>query len=93
MKKKSKDRILIKLSGESLMGNTNYGIEIKTTDLIARNIKSFLKLNVETCIVIGGGNIYRGFNNTELKIDRVQGDYMGMLATLINGSLLLIVLE
>ena len=57
MAKKYKNRILIKLSGESLMGKSNYGIEIKTVDLIAKNIKSFLKLDVQICIVIGGGNI------------------------------------
>ena len=93
MKKKSKDRILIKLSGESLMGNTNYGIEIKTTDLIARNIKSFLKLNVETCIVIGGGNIFRGLAASAKGMERANADYMGMLATVLNALALQHALE
>ena len=60
MSNNKKRRILIKLSGESLMGNENYGIELKTVEKVAKNIRSLIKQNVELCIVIGGGNIYAG---------------------------------
>tara|TARA_B100001996_G_scaffold345568_1_gene302012 strand:- start:603 stop:1316 length:714 start_codon:yes stop_codon:yes gene_type:complete len=84
MTKKIKNRILIKLSGESLMGDSKYGIEIETVDLIAKNIKSFLKLNVEICVVIGGGNIFRGLAASAKGMERANADYMGMLATVLN---------
>jgi len=93
MAKKNKNRILIKLSGESLMGNTSYGIEIKTVDLIAKNLKSFLKLNVEICIVIGGGNIFRGLAASAKGMERANADYMGMLATVLNSLALQHALE
>ena len=93
MTKKKKNRILIKLSGESLMGKTNYGIEIKTVDLIAKNLKSFLKLNVEICIVIGGGNIFRGLAASAKGMERANADYMGMLATVLNSLALQHALE
>ena len=66
------------------MGDNNYGIEIKTVDLIAKNLKSFLKLNVEICIVIGGGNIFRGLAASAKGMERANADYMGMLATVMN---------
>ena len=66
------------------MGTTSYGIEIKTVDLIAKNLKSFLKLNVEICIVIGGGNIFRGLAASAKGMERANADYMGMLATVMN---------
>lgn len=81
-------RILLKLSGESLMGNSNYGIDPKKVSQYAQDIKSITGLGVEVAIVIGGGNIYRGLDNKESGIERAQGDYMGMLATVINGMAL-----
>ena len=66
------------------MGKTSYGIEIKTVDSIAKNLKSFLKLNVEICIVIGGGNIFRGLAASAKGMERANADYMGMLATVLN---------
>ena len=84
MNNNKKKRILIKLSGESLMGDDNYGIELKTVDKLAKNIKSFIKLNVELCIVIGGGNIFRGLAASAKGMDRANADYMGMLAAVMN---------
>lgn len=78
-------RILLKLSGESLMGDSNYGIDPKVIAQYAHDIKSVTDLGVQVAIVIGGGNIYRGMNEAETGIERAQGDYMGMLATVING--------
>jgi len=89
----SYNRILLKLSGEALMGDKNAGIDSKKLLHYANEIKKIHDIGVEVSIVIGGGNIYRGFNNTEHKIDRVQGDYMGMLATIINGLALQNTLE
>lgn len=87
-------RILLKLSGEALMGDDKTaGINSKKLLHYANEIKKIHDIGVQVSIVIGGGNIYRGFNNTEHKIDRVQGDYMGMLATLINGLALQNTLE
>ena len=79
-----KRRILIKLSGESLMGDENYGIELKTVDKVAKNIKSLIKQNVELCVVVGGGNIFRGLVASAKGMDRANADYMGMLATVMN---------
>ncbi len=78
-------RILLKLSGESLMGDSNYGIDPKVISQYAQDIKAVTDLGVQVAIVIGGGNIYRGMNEAETGIERAQGDYMGMLATVING--------
>lgn len=78
-------RILLKLSGESLMGEGNYGIDHKVISQYAYDIKAITDLGVQVAIVIGGGNIYRGMNEAETGIERAQGDYMGMLATVING--------
>ena len=75
------------------MGDTNYGIEIKTVDLIAKNIKSFLNLNIEICIVIGGGNIFRGLAASAKGMERANADYMGMLATVLNSLALQHALE
>jgi len=87
-------RILLKLSGEALMGDDKEaGIDSKKLLHYAQEIKKIYDIGIQISIVIGGGNIYRGFNNTEHKIDRVQGDYMGMLATLINGLALQNTLE
>ena len=85
-------RILLKLSGEALVGAKAGGIDPEILIKYSNEIKKIYDKGVEIAIVIGGGNIYRGFNN-EFKIDRVQGDYMGMLATLINGLALQNTLE
>lgn len=78
-------RVLLKLSGESLMGNRLYGIDTEQLKKYAIEIKKTLDLGVEIAIVIGGGNIFRGISGVANGLDRVQGDYMGMLATIING--------
>ncbi|HJN63780.1 MAG: UMP kinase [Flavobacteriales bacterium] len=86
-------RILLKLSGEALMGKKKYGIDsVKLTDY-ANEIHAITSLGVEVAIVIGGGNIYRGIQSEGAGFDRVQGDYMGMLATIINGMALQSALE
>ena len=87
------NRILLKLSGESLMGNRNYGIDSQMLDQYAKEIKAVTNIGVQVAIVIGGGNIYRGMNEAETGIERAQGDYMGMLATVINGMALQAALE
>ncbi|MTG96865.1 MULTISPECIES: UMP kinase [Myroides] len=78
-------RILLKLSGEALMGDQQYGIDPKKLAEYAAEIKKVHDLGVEIAIVIGGGNIFRGVAGANVGMDRVQGDYMGMLATIING--------
>jgi len=77
-------RVLLKLSGESLMGEKGQGIDPKMLEYFANEVKKIQNIGVEVCIVIGGGNIYRGLNAIEQGIDRVAGDQMGMLATVIN---------
>ncbi len=77
-------RILLKLSGEALQGEQKYGIEPEILQQYAKEIKSVWELGVEVAIVLGGGNIYRGNMAEQMGIDRVQGDHMGMLATVIN---------
>ena len=79
------NRILLKLSGEALLGDRSHGIDPNTINKYSREIKSIVDLGVEVSIVIGGGNIFRGLSGANNGIDRVQGDYMGMLATVING--------
>ncbi len=81
-------RILLKLSGESLMGDKNFGLDSSVIAQYALDIKSVTEIGVQVAIVIGGGNIYRGMNEAETGIERAQGDYMGMLATVINGMAL-----
>ncbi len=78
-------RILLKLSGESLMGPQGFGIDSLKLQHYAIEIESLVKLGAQVAVVIGGGNIYRGLQAVESGIERVQGDYMGMLATIING--------
>ena len=78
-------RILLKLSGEALMGDKSFGFDNGVIAQYARDIKSIVELGVQVAIVIGGGNIYRGMNEAETGIERAHGDYMGMLATVING--------
>ncbi|MDR0229780.1 MAG: UMP kinase [Flavobacteriaceae bacterium] len=81
-------RILLKLSGEALMGDQQYGIDPKKLAEYAAEVKKVHDLGVEIAIVIGGGNIFRGVAGANVGMDRVQGDYMGMLATIINGMAL-----
>jgi len=81
-------RILLKLSGEALMGDKNYGIDSNLLEKYSSQIKKLHGSGIEIAIVIGGGNIYRGIEDEESGINRVQGDYMGMLATLINSMAL-----
>ncbi|MEW5798743.1 MAG: UMP kinase [Bacteroidota bacterium] len=86
-------RILLKLSGEALMGNLEYGIDPKILGQYAEEIKTVYDLGVQIGIVIGGGNIYRGIENSSDGIDKVTGDHMGMLATVINALALQTTLE
>ena len=81
-------RVLLKLSGESLMGDKNFGLDSSVISQYAQDIKQITELGVQVALVIGGGNIYRGMNEAETGIERAQGDYMGMLATVINGMAL-----
>ncbi|MDC3219109.1 UMP kinase [Flavobacteriaceae bacterium] len=87
------NRILLKLSGEALLGKNSYGIDNDRLVVYAEEIKQIHKQGVEIAIVIGGGNIFRGLTGSKDGIDRVQADYMGMLATVINGLALLNALE
>ncbi|MEN8123848.1 MAG: UMP kinase [Bacteroidota bacterium] len=86
-------RVLLKLSGEALMGGQQYGIDPKRLSEYAEEIKKIIDKNIEVAIVIGGGNIFRGLSGVSNGMDRVQGDYMGMLATIINGLALQSALE
>ena len=86
-------RVLLKLSGESLMGNDNYGINAGSVDRVTKEIKAVISLGVDICLVIGAGNIFRGVVGTAKGIDRVSADYMGMLATVMNAIALQSALE
>ena len=86
-------RVLIKLSGEALMGNEGYGIDQIVVSDMAKQIKEIKELGVEVAIVLGGGNIYRGKKGEKKGMDRVTGDYMGMMATVINALALQHTLE
>jgi uridylate kinase len=86
-------RILLKLSGESLMGNKQFGIDHERLSEYAEQIKEIVDLGVQVAVVIGGGNIFRGIQAEEGGMDRVHGDYMGMLATMINSMALQSALE
>jgi uridylate kinase len=77
-------RVLLKVSGEALMGGRDYGLDPVVLDRIAAEIKSVHELGVEICIVVGGGNIFRGIESAAQGIDRATGDYIGMLATVMN---------
>lgn len=79
------NRILLKLSGEALMGDRTYGIDPKRLAEYAQDIKAIVDIGIEVAIVIGGGNIFRGVAGASVGMDRVQCDHMGMLATVING--------
>jgi len=86
-------RILLKLSGEALLGEQQYGIDANRLAEYAQEIKEVVEKGVEVAIVIGGGNIFRGLTGASNGMDRVQGDHMGMLATIINGLALQSALE
>ncbi|NVO01312.1 MAG: UMP kinase [Bacteroidetes bacterium] len=86
-------RILLKLSGEALMGEKQYGIDSERLGMYANEVKHLVDKGVQVGIVIGGGNIFRGLSGTAEGFDRVQGDYMGMLATVINSMALQSALE
>ena len=79
-----KERVLIKLSGEALMGDSGYGIDVSTINFIAKEIKKIATTDYEICLIIGGGNIFRGVKGASEGIDRSTSDYMGMLATIMN---------
>ena len=87
------NRILLKLSGEALMGDKQFGIDNKRLARYAADIKAIADMGVQVAVVIGGGNIFRGLQAAEGGMDRVQGDYMGMLATVINSMALQSALE
>ena len=84
MKASKLKRVLLKISGESLMGGDSYGIDVSTVDRVAREIAQVCKLGVEICLVIGAGNIFRGLSGAADGMDRASADYMGMLATVMN---------
>ncbi len=86
-------RVLLKLSGEALMGSGEYGVEPATVDRIAADIKQAIDLGVEVALVVGGGNIFRGVSGAAVGMDRATADYMGMLATVINSLALQNALE
>ncbi len=86
-------RILLKLSGEALMGEQNYGIDTKVAESVAREIKAVYQLGVEIAIVVGGGNIFRGVSKSAGNMDRGSADYIGMLATVMNAVVLQDALE
>jgi uridylate kinase len=87
------NRILLKLSGESLLGDLPFGIDIKTANSIAQDIKEIHDLNVQIAIMIGGGNLFRGIRGTEEGMDRASADYMGLMATIMNAIALQDALE
>ncbi len=93
MSKVKINRILLKLSGEALMGEDSYGIKLSIVDRIASDIKALSKKKIDICIVIGGGNIFRGLSASSEGMDRAQADYMGMLATVLNSLALQNALE
>jgi uridylate kinase len=86
-------RIVLKLSGESFQGSQGFGIDAETVHAIAREVKEVNDLGIQMAIIVGGGNIFRGTRQKSLSIDRATGDYMGMLATVINGLALQDALE
>ena len=77
-------RVLLKLSGEALMGNAQFGLDLETVDRIANEIKTASEIGVQVCLVIGGGNIFRGLQGAANGMERASADYMGMLATVMN---------
>ena len=86
-------RILLKLSGEALMGSQNYGIDTLVAESVAREIRAVHELGVEVAVVVGGGNIFRGVSKSAGNMDRAAADYIGMLATVMNAVVLQDALE
>lgn len=86
-------RVLFKISGEALMGDRNFGHDYDTLERIALDVQEVYDMGIEVCLVVGGGNIYRGVDAVRLGIDRAAGDYMGMLATVINSLALQNIME
>jgi uridylate kinase len=86
-------RVLLKLSGEALMGQASYGIDLPTVDRIAEDIRAVHAMGVQVCLVVGGGNIFRGVSVVGAGIERASADYMGMLATVMNALAVQSVLE
>jgi uridylate kinase len=86
-------RVLLKVSGEALMGESNYGIDVGTVDRIATDVKEAADSGTQICMVIGGGNIFRGLAGAAKGIDRATADYMGMLATVMNALAMQAALE
>ncbi|HEV7397953.1 MAG TPA: UMP kinase [Pyrinomonadaceae bacterium] len=86
-------RILLKLSGEALMGSQNYGIDVDVARTVAEELKALVALGVEVAVVVGGGNIFRGVSKSAGNMDRSSADYIGMLATVMNGVVLQDALE
>ena len=78
------NRVLLKLSGEGLMGNQDFGLDLLTMEKMAQDIKTVIDIGVEVCVVIGGGNIFRGVAGVAAGLERTCADHMGMLATVIN---------
>jgi uridylate kinase len=93
MKKPLYKRVILKLSGEALLGKSSFGIDIEVLKVVAEEVKDIITLGVEMGIVIGGGNIFRGVEASTKGLDRASADHMGMLATVINGLALQNVLE
>ena len=84
MKREKYKRVLLKLSGEALAGEAGYGIDTDVMEVIANEIKTMREAGIEVCIVVGGGNIFRGVKGATKGMDRASADYMGMLATVLN---------
>lgn len=93
MNKPAFKRILLKLSGEALMGSQNYGIDTKVAEAAALELKTVHDLGIEIAIVVGGGNIFRGVSESAGNMDRAAADYIGMLATVMNAVVLQDALE
>jgi len=87
------NRILLKISGESLMGNADFGLDVSAATFIAKEIKKIYESKFQICLIIGGGNIHRGIKGAAEGIDRSTSDYMGMLATVINALSMQSILE
>ncbi|MDA0998189.1 MAG: UMP kinase, partial [Proteobacteria bacterium] len=92
-KNKGYKRVLLKLSGEALMGQSGFGLDPETVERIAKEIAAVHATGVQVCLVIGAGNIFRGVSLAKSKIERTTADYMGMLATVLNALAMQSVLE
>src|SRR5881392_1217126 len=86
-------RVLLKISGEALMGEQNYGIDVDVARMVAEQLKAVREMGVEIAVVVGGGNIFRGVSKSASNMDRSAADYIGMLATVMNAVVLQDALE